>query len=68
MGTRDPVAELEPQFSSDDATATPWAQARAQLETAEIYPLGARGPLPLGMGVNGLSALHSRNTCAMSCA
>ncbi len=37
MGTKDPVAELEPQFSSDDATATPWAQARKQLETAEIY-------------------------------
>jgi hypothetical protein len=38
MGKRDPVAELEPQFSSDDASVTPWAQARAQLETAEIYP------------------------------
>ena len=37
MVTNDPVAELEPQFSSDDATATPWAQARKQLETAEIY-------------------------------
>jgi general stress protein 26 len=37
MAMRDPVAELEPQFSSDDATATPWAQARECLETAEIY-------------------------------
>src|SRR5258708_16814782 len=39
MGTKDPMAELEPQFSSDDGTATPWAQAREQLETAEIYLL-----------------------------
>jgi len=37
MVTRDPVAELEPQFSSNDATAILWAQAREQLETAEIY-------------------------------
>jgi hypothetical protein len=29
MAESEPVAELAPQFSSDDATATPWAVARA---------------------------------------
>ena len=31
------MAELEPQFSSDDATPTPWAEARECLEKAEVY-------------------------------
>jgi nitroimidazol reductase NimA-like FMN-containing flavoprotein (pyridoxamine 5'-phosphate oxidase superfamily) len=37
MSRSDPVAELEPQFSSDDAKATEWADARDELEKAEIY-------------------------------
>ena len=28
MVVKDPMAELEPQFSSADATPTPWAEAR----------------------------------------
>ena len=28
MAVKDPVAELEPRFSSDDATLTPWEEAR----------------------------------------
>ena len=34
---KEPAAELEPQFSSDGATATPWAKGREMLEKAEIY-------------------------------
>jgi nitroimidazol reductase NimA-like FMN-containing flavoprotein (pyridoxamine 5'-phosphate oxidase superfamily) len=37
MTVKDPVAELEPQFSSDDATLTPWEEARGRLEKAEVY-------------------------------
>ena len=37
MTVKDPVAELEPQFSSDDATLTPWAEARGRLEEVEVY-------------------------------
>jgi hypothetical protein len=33
----DPVAELEPRFSSDDATAIPWSEAFRALGSAEIY-------------------------------
>lgn len=44
MAMRDPVAELEPQFSSGDATVTPWAQARGRLETAEVYWLATVRP------------------------
>ena len=32
----DPIAELNSDFSSPAATATPWAEARRQLERAEI--------------------------------
>ncbi len=35
MGDPGPAAELDPRFSSDGATATPWAEAREQLEDAE---------------------------------
>ena len=44
MSTREPVAELEPRFSSDDATPTPWAEARERLETAEVYWLSTVRP------------------------
>ncbi len=37
MARQEPVAELQPQFSSAGATAISWATARAQLEGAEIY-------------------------------
>ncbi len=37
MAVKDPVAELHPQFSSDDATPTPWAEARGRLEKAEVF-------------------------------
>ena len=37
MTVKDPVAELDPQFSSDDATLTQWAEARDHLEKAEVY-------------------------------
>jgi general stress protein 26 len=36
MAGKVPTAELEPRFSSDDATATPWAEAARRLEVAEI--------------------------------
>ena len=37
MAVTDPAAELEPQFSSDDATSTLWAEARGHLEKAEVF-------------------------------
>jgi nitroimidazol reductase NimA-like FMN-containing flavoprotein (pyridoxamine 5'-phosphate oxidase superfamily) len=37
MTGKQPPAELHPQFSSSDATPTPWAEARSQLEQAEVY-------------------------------
>lgn len=33
----EPTAELDPQFSSEEATATTWAEGRRQLEAAEVY-------------------------------
>jgi hypothetical protein len=33
----EPVAELKPQFSIDDATPTPWTQARRRLAGAGTY-------------------------------
>lgn len=39
-----PTAELDPQFSSPDATPTPWAVARGHLEKAEIYWLSTVRP------------------------
>jgi general stress protein 26 len=41
---QDPIAELEPQFSTPDATATPWAEARKVLEEAEIFWLSTVRP------------------------
>jgi nitroimidazol reductase NimA-like FMN-containing flavoprotein (pyridoxamine 5'-phosphate oxidase superfamily) len=37
MAGKDPVAEIDPQFSSEDATPTPWAEASKQLDEAEIF-------------------------------
>jgi nitroimidazol reductase NimA-like FMN-containing flavoprotein (pyridoxamine 5'-phosphate oxidase superfamily) len=37
MATKEPVAELDRKFSSDDASLTPWSDARGHLETAEVY-------------------------------
>jgi general stress protein 26 len=37
MFEKEPVTELEPHFSSDDATAAAWAEARERLEKAEVY-------------------------------
>jgi nitroimidazol reductase NimA-like FMN-containing flavoprotein (pyridoxamine 5'-phosphate oxidase superfamily) len=44
MTDKGPVAELEPQFSSDDATPTPWAEARERLQKAEVCWLSAVRP------------------------
>ena len=41
---KEPVAELDPNFSSDDATATPWTEARDILEKAEVYWLSTVRP------------------------
>ncbi|MHB8574997.1 MAG: pyridoxamine 5'-phosphate oxidase family protein [Dehalococcoidia bacterium] len=37
MPATEPVVELNPEFSSADATATPWAEARGVLEAAEVF-------------------------------
>jgi nitroimidazol reductase NimA-like FMN-containing flavoprotein (pyridoxamine 5'-phosphate oxidase superfamily) len=44
MAENEPVAELEPQFSSDNATATPWAESRERLATAKVYWLSTVRP------------------------
>lgn len=41
---REPVTELDGRYSADGATATPWAEARAQLETAPVYWLSTVRP------------------------
>ena len=37
MARNEPVTELDPRFSSEDAKPTTWADARRQLESAEVY-------------------------------
>ena len=37
MSRKEPTAELDSQFSSDDATPMPWAEGRERLEGAEVY-------------------------------
>lgn len=37
MADTNPVAELDPRFSSADATPSPWPVARGILEQAEVY-------------------------------
>jgi hypothetical protein len=44
MSIQEPVARLQPQFSSPDATPTAWAEARKQLEQAQIYWLSTVRP------------------------
>ncbi|HEX6710547.1 MAG TPA: pyridoxamine 5'-phosphate oxidase family protein [Rubrobacter sp.] len=44
MSDKEPVAWLEPHFSSEDATATPWEEARGRLERAEVYWLSTVRP------------------------
>jgi hypothetical protein len=39
-----PVTELEPQFSSDNATPTPWEVAREHLAMARVYWLSTVRP------------------------
>ena len=44
MADKEPVVELEPRFSSDDATPAPWAEARERLATAKVYWLSTVRP------------------------
>lgn len=44
MTNHDPVTEFEPGFSSDEATATDWSEARELLERAEIFWLSTVRP------------------------
>jgi hypothetical protein len=44
MSTPDPITDLDPSFSTPDATPTPWAEARHQLERAEIFWLSKVRP------------------------
>lgn len=37
MIDKEPVAELDARFSSEDATPRAWAEGRRQLESAEVY-------------------------------
>jgi pyridoxine/pyridoxamine 5'-phosphate oxidase len=41
---KEPSAELDPQFSSPDATATPWLDAVGYLEKAEVFWLSTVRP------------------------
>jgi hypothetical protein len=44
MTHHEPIAELDPDFSDPGATPTPWAEARSQLEGAEIFWLATVRP------------------------
>ncbi|MEX0681977.1 MAG: pyridoxamine 5'-phosphate oxidase family protein [Dehalococcoidia bacterium] len=44
MSIKEPVAEIDSQFSSAGAAPTPWAEAREALEKAEIYWLSTVRP------------------------
>jgi hypothetical protein len=44
MSVKEPVAELQPQFSSRGATPTAWAEASDYLEKAEVYWLSTVRP------------------------
>jgi nitroimidazol reductase NimA-like FMN-containing flavoprotein (pyridoxamine 5'-phosphate oxidase superfamily) len=44
MTDTEPIAELDPAFSSPDATPTSWADARRQLQAAEIFWLSTVRP------------------------
>jgi hypothetical protein len=43
-GEREPIAELDPRFSSPDAAPTPWAAAKRRLEESEIFWLSTVRP------------------------
>lgn len=43
-GELEPVTELDPQFSSPEAVATPWAEGRSRLRDAEIFWLSTVRP------------------------
>jgi len=44
MADREPTAELNPSFSSVDATETAWTEARSELEHAEVFWLATVRP------------------------
>jgi hypothetical protein len=44
MTDTEPIAELDPAFSSPNATPTPWGDARRQLQAAEIFWLSTVRP------------------------
>lgn len=44
MPEHEPIGELDPRFSDPNAVPTPWADARAQLERAEISWLSTVRP------------------------
>ena len=44
MAADKPVTELDKPYSSEGATATPWAEGRRQLEMAEVYWLSTVRP------------------------
>lgn len=44
MAGNDPTTDLDPRFSSDGATATPWPEARDQLDRAKAYWLSTVRP------------------------
>jgi len=44
MATRQPQTELDKRFSSENATPTPWEDARRELEAAEIFWLSTVRP------------------------
>jgi nitroimidazol reductase NimA-like FMN-containing flavoprotein (pyridoxamine 5'-phosphate oxidase superfamily) len=44
MTAQYPLAELDPRFSSSDATATPWGEAERLLRTAELFWLSTVRP------------------------
>ena len=44
MTKQEPIGELDTDFSSPGATATPWAEARKNLEDAEIFWLSTVRP------------------------
>jgi general stress protein 26 len=44
MADQEPVGELQPEFSSDGATPTAWAEALGHLEKADVYWLATVRP------------------------
>lgn len=44
MSEQAPVTTLQPEYSSANATPTAWAEARSQLETAEVFWLSTVRP------------------------